>query len=109
MSGRGRGLTLPAWMTSGGGGGGVTAAAGSGIDNVKRIGANPNGAIEQNTGISQTRPPNAQQPVSAIWSQHTAPNGTPYYFNKTTGKSTFEKPLVRSLIYLCYKFMQYLT
>jgi len=33
-----------------------------------------------------------QQQQSNCWSEHSAPNGTKYYYNATTGESTYERP-----------------
>ena len=139
MAGRGRGLTLPAWMTAGQNAGAPgapqppaapppPAAAAAGAPGAPpRIGAPPGSAM---TGLSPSRrpapaaygnvaggtqphvrpgnvpiPPRTTMrppPIAAlpkpVWSQHSAPDGRPYFYNTVTKKSTFQKPMVRLLM-----------
>eukprot|EP00210_Caulerpa_lentillifera_P005018 g4792.t1 len=81
MAGRGRGLemTKPAWMTEATGG-----APGAGVQTDSVV--QSSSALPPGIGFSGGSNPNSE------WTEHTAPNGRKYFFNRRTQESRWEKP-----------------
>ena len=59
-----------------------------------------------------TPPQAAQQPAAAggpAWTEHTAPDGRKYYYNKSTGKSSWEKPAELQSTKVCALLLNFLV
>ena len=76
---------MPAWMKNANG------VAPNSHESSERIGAPVAGQVPSQHSASVG---NGAGGTSA-WVQHKAPNGKVYYHNKQTGKSSWEKPMVR--------------